>query len=243
MNAVSPVVLTLVSLALLVVPLPPMFQPPVRSTRWSLPSGRHRRAIVVGVGLFGVGVLTSFWPWWVGLTLGIISAVVSRRLPERRSAAERTGDRRRLAVHADLVAACLDSGMAIGAALSAVSAEAGGPGELDPLDPIHLLDAVAALLLLGADPEQAWKDAGAHPDLAGLAAAARRSAVGGTTFADAVREHAVTLRAAVSASAEQAASRAGVVMTAPLGLCFLPAFLCLGLAPVVLGLLSTLHLF
>jgi hypothetical protein len=32
-------------------------------------------------------------------------------------------------------------------------------------------------------------------------------------------------------------------MTAPLGLCFLPAFLCLGLAPVVVGLLSTLHLF
>ena len=32
-------------------------------------------------------------------------------------------------------------------------------------------------------------------------------------------------------------------MTAPLGLCFLPAFLCLGLAPVVVGLLASLHLF
>ena len=38
----------------------------------------------------------------------------------------------------------------------------------------------------------------------------------------------------------RAAGRAGVLMTAPLGVCFLPAFLCLGLAPVVLGLLGHL---
>ena len=36
---------------------------------------------------------------------------------------------------------------------------------------------------------------------------------------------------------------AGVLMTAPLGVCFLPAFLCLGLAPVVLGLLGQLDIF
>jgi len=33
-----------------------------------------------------------------------------------------------------------------------------------------------------------------------------------------------------------AAERAGVLVTGPLGLCFLPAFLCLGVVPVVLGL-------
>ncbi|MFE3028477.1 type II secretion system F family protein, partial [Nocardia tengchongensis] len=32
------------------------------------------------------------------------------------------------------------------------------------------------------------------------------------------------------------AERAGVLIGGPLGLCFLPAFLCLGIVPVVLGL-------
>ncbi len=106
-----------------------------------------------------------------------------------------------------------------------------------------LLDAVGALLMLGADTETAWKSAQRHPELAGLAAAAKRSAVAGASFADAVREHAVALRAAAADAAERTAGRAGVAMTAPLGLCFLPAFLCLGLAPVVAGLLSTLDIF
>ena len=234
--------LTLMSLALVTAPTPSAFRGRLAPKRWAAPSGRHRRALVVGIGLFGVGVLTSLWPWWLGVVLGVAAAMLSRRLPERRSVADRTADRRRLAVHADLVAACLDSGMAIGAALSAVSAAA-PPADPDPDDPVRRLDAVAALLLLGAEPDRAWSGAQEHPDLAALAAAARRSAVGGTTLADAVREHAVTLRASVAAASDRSASRAGVSMTAPLGLCFLPAFLCLGLAPVIVGLLSTLHLF
>jgi pilus assembly protein TadC len=33
-----------------------------------------------------------------------------------------------------------------------------------------------------------------------------------------------------------AAERAGVLIAGPLGLCFLPAFVCLGIVPVVAGL-------
>ncbi|NJA60175.1 translation initiation factor IF-2, partial [Streptomyces sp. NEAU-H3] len=40
--------------------------------------------------------------------------------------------------------------------------------------------------------------------------------------------------------ATAAARRAGVLVTAPLGLCFLPAFLILGVAPVLLGLAGEL---
>ncbi len=36
------------------------------------------------------------------------------------------------------------------------------------------------------------------------------------------------------------AERAGVLIAGPLGLCFLPAFLCLGIVPVVLGLAGRL---
>jgi hypothetical protein len=31
-------------------------------------------------------------------------------------------------------------------------------------------------------------------------------------------------------------------MTAPLTVCFLPAFLCLGLAPTIIGMVTSIHL-
>ena len=38
--------------------------------------------------------------------------------------------------------------------------------------------------------------------------------------------------------AAASAERAGVLISGPLGLCFLPAFICLGIIPVVVGLAS-----
>jgi pilus assembly protein TadC len=99
------------------------------------------------------------------------------------------------------------------------------------------------MLLLGADSRTAWGIADVEELLAPLAAAARRSAAGGSGLADAVREHAAQLRQEIAAASVRSAGRAGVLMTAPLGVCFLPAFLCLGLAPVVVGLLGQLNIF
>ncbi len=109
--------------------------------------------------------------------------------------------------------------------------------------PLAALEAVAAMLSLGANPDIAWRAADDVTELVTLAAAARRSAAGGARLADAVREHASLLRADQAASDLRAAGRAGVLMTAPLGICFLPAFLCLGLAPVIVGLLGQLDIF
>jgi hypothetical protein len=109
--------------------------------------------------------------------------------------------------------------------------------------PVTVLESVAAMLSLGADAQTAWRAADSVEELAPLAAAARRSAVGGGRLAQAVVEHAAMLRADDAASDLRAAGRAGVLMTAPLGVCFLPAFLCLGLAPVVIGLLGQLDIF
>lgn len=233
--------------ALLCYPAPAMIRSVAEpADRW--PAGtlspRWRRAAVTGVGVSALVVLFG-GHWWLASLLGAIGGALRFRLPERRSSADRVVDRHRLAVHADLLAACLDAGMSVGSSLLALSSPIRAPpsGPTDPDDPLALLDAVAALLQLGADPERAWQGAQEHPDLAGLAGAARRSAAGGAAFAEAMREHAVVLRAAAADAAQKSAGRAGVAITAPLGLCFLPAFLCLGLAPVVLGLLSSLHLF
>jgi pilus assembly protein TadC len=61
-------------------------------------------------------------------------------------------------------------------------------------------------------------------------------------LADAAREAAAALRTSCRVAATARAARAGVAMTAPLAVCFLPAFLSLGLAPTVIGMVATIHL-
>lgn len=229
-------------------PRPPTFSAPADPAvrRSSGPSAKQRRAALVAIAVLAVALVADGWPWWLSVLLAGAAGCSTLPIPVRVGTADRTADRRLLAVHADLLAACLDAGMPVGAALLAVNSirrPDTAQRAHDPPDPLVLLDCVAALLMLGADPVKAWASVAEHGELGSLAAAAVRSAAGGTKLADAVREHAVTLRVAVADDAERSAGRAGVAMTAPLGLCFLPAFLCLGLAPVVVGLLSTLHLF
>ena len=43
----------------------------------------------------------------------------------------------------------------------------------------------------------------------------------------------MTVRAALTDAAEARAQRAGVLIAAPLGLCFLPAFVLVGIVPLV----------
>ncbi|HEY5881743.1 MAG TPA: type II secretion system F family protein [Nakamurella sp.] len=217
------------------------------------------RVVVIPAGVLAACAVIAPGLWWAGLLLAVGTAAVLTagrgRWPARGSPRRRAERRRWLIVHAELLASCLDSGLAMATALRAVGdvlgdeagprgrswrdrpAPAGSGGEHDPL---AALDSVAAMLTLGADTDTAWRAVDADEDLAPLAAAARRSAAGGTTLADAVREHAAQLRDEARQESTQSAGRAGVLMTAPLGVCFLPAFLCLGLAPVVLGLLGQL---
>lgn len=208
------------------------------------PADPRWRPLVVPLGVVLAGLLIAPAWWWVAL-LGAVGVAAARRRASARGSPRRRAARRGVLVeHAELLAAGLDSGLTMAMALRAV----GDAMRIRPLpdgaaDLLAVLDAVAAMLALGADAETAWRVADADPDLAPLAAAARRSATGGTTLADAVREHGRQVREEVRQDATRSAGRAGVAMTAPLGVCFLPAFLCLGLAPVVLGLLASLSIF
>ena len=227
--------------ALLVLPPTPRVGRPSASAR---PPGPDRRRFVVPLGVFLAGALIAPRWWGVALAVGVTLAVGRSRWSARRSPRHRVARRRLLIVHAELLASCLDSGLTMAAALGAVGdvmrgrSPPGGGVEL-----LRTLESVAAMLALGADADTAWRAADVDDDLAPLGAAARRSANGGTTLADAVREHGRQLREDARQDAARSAGRAGVAMTAPLGVCFLPAFLCLGLAPVVLGLLAQLSIF
>ena len=131
----------------------------------------------------------------------------------------------------DLLAACLRSGLPVGTAAAAVA-----PTSPEPLG--GALDSAASLLALGADPEVAWARAAADPETEVLARIARRSARSGASLAAAVAELRPSGGWPSRTAAVAAAERAGVLVSGPLGLCFLPAFLCLGIVPVVVGLAS-----
>lgn len=150
----------------------------------------------------------------------------------------------------DLLAASLRCGLPVATAVRVVAGQlsganglaagqAGPPGQ-QCRGPGAVLDRVAQLLALGADAHAAWRPALGLPATAGLAAAAIRTARSGAAMADAVDELAAGLRADATDRAEARAQRAGVLITGPLGLCFLPAFFCLGVLPVVIGLAEQL---
>ncbi|MFC6010128.1 type II secretion system F family protein [Nocardia lasii] len=136
----------------------------------------------------------------------------------------------------DLLAACLRAGLPMAAAARACAPTA------PPVLRSALLRA-ADLLALGADAATAWERAAADAvgtagadEVESLARMARRSARSGASLATAVGELATQRREAVEDAAIARAERAGVLIGGPLGLCFLPAFVCLGIVPVVIGL-------
>ncbi|MEV0672919.1 type II secretion system F family protein [Mycobacterium sp. NPDC050441] len=136
----------------------------------------------------------------------------------------------------DLFSACLAAGMAVSTAAAAATSSA--PPSLAPM-----LRRAAELLALGADPALAWNAAdegnAAVPqdkNAEALLRLARRSAASGSALADGVAELAAQARHDATAAADAVAERASVLVAGPLGLCYLPAFLCLGVIPVVAGL-------
>lgn len=134
----------------------------------------------------------------------------------------------------DVLAVCLAAGMAVSSAAAAAAPSA-------PPTLARVLRRAADLLALGADPAVAWSipsgpQGAVDPQIDGLLRLARRSASSGVALAGGVAELAEESRHDAAHAATAAAERAGVLIAGPLGLCFLPAFVCLGIVPVVAGL-------
>ncbi|RBY83520.1 type II secretion protein F [Blastococcus sp. TF02A-30] len=191
-------------------------------------AARRRRWGVAAAAGLGVGVLLGGSP---GVPAAVAVAVLADRVL-RRSAPDagldaRAAVRRELPAACDLLGVCLSAGLPVGGALAAV-----GAAVPDPLG-AHL-GAVAGLYRLGAEPRRAW--AGVPAELAGLGRVLVRAGESGAAVADGLRALAEDGRTRARTETEAAMRRAGVWVLAPLGLCFLPAFVCLGVAPLVLGI-------
>ncbi|MGP8300141.1 type II secretion system F family protein [Streptomyces inhibens] len=141
--------------------------------------------------------------------------------------------RAELAPAGDLLAACLAAGAGPRESAEAVGRSLDGPVA-------ERLRQVAAELRLGGEPALVWPRLAALPGAEGLARCMERAGISGVPAVESASRIAAELRAEQARAAITRARRAGVLVTLPLAACFLPAFLTLGVAPVLIGLAGEL---
>jgi pilus assembly protein TadC len=133
----------------------------------------------------------------------------------------------------ELIGAALDAGSGLGRSLELIARHA-APGLRRHLHP------VVSALALGADWETAWRSSGDVPaELVTLRSALGFAAVTGVPSSAILYAQAARLRREQFRAAERRAAALGVKLVVPLGLCSLPAFVCLGIVPVLLAMLSS----
>lgn len=164
--------------------------------------------------------------------LAVVPWLVTR--PGAPPPARRTRRRRRqppavtdAVVLLDLLDVALTSGASVPGALVALAA-ATAP------DPVAAeLRSAATALRLGATWQEAW--APCPPVLRPLATSLEPGWTDGVDPCPLVRQAAASIRSRRRQEAQEAAARLGARLVLPLGLCFLPAFVLLAMAPVLLS--------
>lgn len=159
------------------------------------------------------------------------SARVSSRLSGHKGTSRaRDGPATALGAAADieLFGACVRSGVNPAVAAAAVAEVSSGCAVG--------WSSVSALLTIGTDASTAWSPLADDPYLHELARLTAFSQHTGSSLAASCERIATELRTRSADETTAAAERAGVIIAIPLAVCFLPAFLILGLAPIIINL-------
>jgi len=203
------------------------------------PADRKRleRPLRIVTGVLAGVVCWALLGGSLGAVLGVLAGVAVFRSSGRLGQAERRRrDARRIAdlpIAVDLLAACLRGGTPWSEAIEAVAEAVGGPlGEE--------LQGVAVQIRLGADPALAWLTLAEEPTLAPLARTVVRAVRSGAPPAASLTRLARDQRRAARSAAAARARVAGIKALLPLGTCFLPAFVLLGIVPAIAGIAATL---
>ncbi|RIQ27327.1 type II secretion system F family protein [Jiangella rhizosphaerae] len=149
---------------------------------------------------------------------------------DRLEPASRRRDRERvvamLPLAADLMTAALAAGCPPAVAAETVGAAIGGPlGRA-------LVDAAAAASV-GIEPGRAWSDLAVEPAVRPLARALTAAMTRGTSPSPVLERVSADARDAARWTGEARARSLGARAAAPLGLCFLPAFVLVGVVPII----------
>ena len=211
--------------------LPVPLESPAATGQQATGLARFRGLIAVAILLSGVVLIGGV----LGLIVGALAAVGSGALITKLDDGGAAERQELLAAQApevaDLLAACLASGATLEVATREVAAAVSEPART-------LLAGAAAHVAMGAPPGEAWQAVRAQPATAPIARSVVRSLESGSALADSLSACASELRDVRKAQVEVLARSVAVKAVGPLGLCFLPAFLLLGVVPLVASLFT-----
>ncbi len=167
----------------------------------------------------------------LALGVGVVTVRVVRRLEPAAVRRRRARIEAALPHVVDLMSTCLAAGGSPGGAVAQLAQVLDGPIREE-------LATLAARLALGADPVSVWAAMAAHPQLGSLGRALLRSAETGASVSLALERLGTELRAERRAALEAKARTVEVRASLPLGVCLLPAFVLIGIVPMVAGSFS-----
>ena len=174
--------------------------------------------------------------WLLGGSVGLVAApmlgtaawVAIGRLEPVEAARVRQQTAQSLPLAAELLAAALAAGSSPVLAAEAVALALGGPLGA-------ALRAAAAAARVGVEPASAWMGMASDPALRPLARALAGAVTRGAPPTPVLERVAYDARDALRWAAEARARSLGAKAAAPLGLCFLPAFVLVGIVPVIVA--------
>ncbi len=228
------------------------------SARWASHASRPTLRQILGAA-FGACAVGLFIGGAGGVIAGVITGVGLLVFGSRRVSENEMRARQRLIAAAppavDLFAAALAAGLLPADAASVVasafhdgdeSLEGGKTGTSgNPAEPVREIAArfaaAARALREGAEPEIAWRELSIDAATAPVAAAALRASRTGAPASQTVAKAARDVWHGAEQAAQAQIRAVAVRATAPLALCFLPAFVLVGVVPTALGLLTELH--
>ncbi len=132
----------------------------------------------------------------------------------------------------ELMAAGLKAGLPLRSATRAVAELIDGPLRVDLTEVLRQIE-------LGVPEAEAWRSLRNHPVLGRLAVDLARSVESGTMLVETLRHHARDSRSTRRGALEARAKTVGVHSVPPLMVCFLPAFLLIGVVPT--GISAFVH--
>jgi len=209
--------------AKITVQLPPWVTP--------APQAMNIKTRAVAGGAIGLTVLLLLWDLWpvvipLGIFAGGAAVVFLGKLEpaQTRHLREQTLDV--LPEALDLLGACIRAGQPLRIAVSTVANVLGAPLEDQLRRVLHGIS-------VGMSDEQAWLVLADDPVMGAVARDIARSAVWGTTMVDVLSQHSRQCRQQRSRQRLKAVKKVGVSSVVPLGVCYLPAFILLGVVPVI----------
>lgn len=185
-----------------------------------------RRRLLVAVVVPAVAATLLLGPTALAAMGVLVAVLVVRRMRAGTPVGCAT-----FALTLDVMAGCLAAGASMPAALAAAQVAA-------PESARESFAAAALALSRGDDPAQTWLQFGADvPELAAVSRLCSRAASTGAAVAAELHRIAAAQRISLDTARRRRLQRASVWLVLPLGLCFLPAFVLVGIVPLVTGVI------